>query len=277
MRRLARPGMVLLYVGLLAGVGDARNERDWDWGCPGARRRADGGLRYPQRRPGERRSHAATAGPCASPRIGPTRPEDGWTFGWSSCRRPLNHVPMRCSPSPVVRARRARRSSPGCPACTRMSMPCATSSSSTSAGPARRTRSCSPRCLTPRACQRPRPMLAWERGSATPWTTVDADPRFYTSTVAADDLDDVRAALGYDRIDLYGTSYGGTLVEREDGVAALVAADRARGALGDAPIGLQQLEMDGQEGGSPDALFDEPRRAQPRDRPPPGGGRARDP
>lgn len=43
--------------------------------------------------------------------------------------------------------------------------------------------------------------------------SLDADPRFYTSTVAADDLDDVRAALGYDMIDLYGTSYGGTLVQ----------------------------------------------------------------
>ena len=43
--------------------------------------------------------------------------------------------------------------------------------------------------------------------------TFDADPRFYTSTVAADDLDDVRAALGYDQIDLYGTSYGGTLAQ----------------------------------------------------------------
>ena len=42
---------------------------------------------------------------------------------------------------------------------------------------------------------------------------LDADPRFYTSTVAADDLDDVRAALGYDTIDLYGTSYGGTLAQ----------------------------------------------------------------
>src|SRR5262245_24038812 len=36
---------------------------------------------------------------------------------------------------------------------------------------------------------------------------IDADPRFYTTTVAADDLDDVRAALGYEVIDLYGTSY----------------------------------------------------------------------
>lgn len=43
--------------------------------------------------------------------------------------------------------------------------------------------------------------------------SVDADPRFYTTTVAADDLDDVRAALGYETIDLYGTSYGGTLVQ----------------------------------------------------------------
>ncbi len=42
---------------------------------------------------------------------------------------------------------------------------------------------------------------------------LDADPRFYTSTAAADDLDDVRAALGYDQIDLYGTSYGGTLAQ----------------------------------------------------------------
>lgn len=43
--------------------------------------------------------------------------------------------------------------------------------------------------------------------------SVDADPRFYTTTVAADDLDEVRAALGYESIDLYGASYGGTLVQ----------------------------------------------------------------
>jgi pimeloyl-ACP methyl ester carboxylesterase len=35
----------------------------------------------------------------------------------------------------------------------------------------------------------------------------------YTSTVAADDLDAVRRQLGYDRIDLYGTSYGGELAQ----------------------------------------------------------------
>ena len=35
-----------------------------------------------------------------------------------------------------------------------------------------------------------------------------ADPRQYTTPIAMDDLDDVRAALGYERINLYGGSYG---------------------------------------------------------------------
>ncbi|MEW5917189.1 MAG: alpha/beta fold hydrolase [Gemmatimonadota bacterium] len=35
-----------------------------------------------------------------------------------------------------------------------------------------------------------------------------ADLRQYTTNNIADDIDDVRAALGYDRIDIYGTSYG---------------------------------------------------------------------
>ena len=34
------------------------------------------------------------------------------------------------------------------------------------------------------------------------------DPRFYTTSIAVRDLDAVRAALGYDRINLYGGSYG---------------------------------------------------------------------
>ena len=36
----------------------------------------------------------------------------------------------------------------------------------------------------------------------------DADLRQYVTTIAMDDLDDVRAHLGYDRINLYGGSYG---------------------------------------------------------------------
>jgi pimeloyl-ACP methyl ester carboxylesterase len=42
---------------------------------------------------------------------------------------------------------------------------------------------------------------------------LDADPRFYTTPYAMDDLDAVRAALGYDRINLYGGSYGATAAQ----------------------------------------------------------------
>jgi pimeloyl-ACP methyl ester carboxylesterase len=40
-----------------------------------------------------------------------------------------------------------------------------------------------------------------------------ADPRLYTSWDAAQDLDAVRAALGYDQIDLFGGSYGATMAQ----------------------------------------------------------------
>jgi pimeloyl-ACP methyl ester carboxylesterase len=42
---------------------------------------------------------------------------------------------------------------------------------------------------------------------------IDGDPRFYTTSVAMDDLDAVRSALGYASIDLYGGSYGATAVQ----------------------------------------------------------------
>ena len=37
---------------------------------------------------------------------------------------------------------------------------------------------------------------------------LDADPRLYTTSIAMDDLDAVRAALGYETVNLYGVSYG---------------------------------------------------------------------
>ena len=38
--------------------------------------------------------------------------------------------------------------------------------------------------------------------------TLDADPRLYVTSIAVEDLDEVRAGLGYDRINLWGGSYG---------------------------------------------------------------------
>jgi len=38
--------------------------------------------------------------------------------------------------------------------------------------------------------------------------TLDADLRFYTTEIAMTDLDEVRAALGYESINIYGASYG---------------------------------------------------------------------
>lgn len=38
--------------------------------------------------------------------------------------------------------------------------------------------------------------------------SLPGDPRYYTTSVAVRDLDEVRAALGYHRINLYGVSYG---------------------------------------------------------------------
>jgi pimeloyl-ACP methyl ester carboxylesterase len=37
---------------------------------------------------------------------------------------------------------------------------------------------------------------------------LDADPRLYTTSIAVEDLDEVRAALGYGKLNLWGASYG---------------------------------------------------------------------
>lgn len=43
--------------------------------------------------------------------------------------------------------------------------------------------------------------------------TLNADPRYYTTSIAMDDLDEVRQLLGYDKIDLIGGSYGATAAQ----------------------------------------------------------------
>jgi pimeloyl-ACP methyl ester carboxylesterase len=41
----------------------------------------------------------------------------------------------------------------------------------------------------------------------------DMDPQYYTTSIAMDDLDEVRQALGYDQINLVGYSYGATAAQ----------------------------------------------------------------
>lgn len=48
---------------------------------------------------------------------------------------------------------------------------------------------------------------------ATCLARLPGDPRHYGTTEAADDLEDVRRALGYEQLDVYGTSYGATLAQ----------------------------------------------------------------
>jgi pimeloyl-ACP methyl ester carboxylesterase len=56
---------------------------------------------------------------------------------------------------------------------------------------------------------------------------LDGDPRFYTTSIAMDDVDLVREALGYETINLFGPSYGATAAQyyirqHEDRVRAVV-------------------------------------------------------
>jgi pimeloyl-ACP methyl ester carboxylesterase len=81
-------------------------------------------------------------------------------------------------------------------------------------------------------------LSAWASASL---AGLDADPRMYTSSVAADDLDAVRTALGYDTIDLYGTSYGGELAQ----YYLRQHPDRVRVAImdGSTPLDVPVLEL----------------------------------
>ena len=65
---------------------------------------------------------------------------------------------------------------------------------------------------------------------------LDADPRLYTTPIAMDDLDEVRAALGYETINLWGGSYG----TRAGLVFLRRHPDRVRTAILD---GLAPVEM----------------------------------
>jgi pimeloyl-ACP methyl ester carboxylesterase len=59
------------------------------------------------------------------------------------------------------------------------------------------------------------------------------DPAFYTSTIMADDTDAVRAALGYDQINIFGNSYGtwlGQIYLRRHG-------EHVRAIILDSPVG----------------------------------------
>jgi pimeloyl-ACP methyl ester carboxylesterase len=52
-----------------------------------------------------------------------------------------------------------------------------------------------------------------DEAAIVPWVSrclagLSGDPRFYTTSIAMTDLDDVRDALGYERVNLYGLSYG---------------------------------------------------------------------
>ena len=70
----------------------------------------------------------------------------------------------------------------------------------------------------------------------------DMDMRYYTTSVAMDDLDDVRQALGYEKINLFGASYGTTaaqyyLRQHEEHVRSVVLVS---GSVGNIPIWERQ-------------------------------------
>ena len=90
---------------------------------------------------------------------------------------------------------------------------------------------------------------------ATFLSTIDMDPRFYTTSIAMDDLDEVREALGYDKINLVGYSYGATaaqyyLRQHEDHVRTVTLGG---GSLLDIPV-FERWAASGQR--ALDSVFD---------------------
>lgn len=87
-----------------------------------------------------------------------------------------------------------------------------------------------------------------QQWSAEALKTLDGDLRFYTTSIAMDDLDEIRAALGYSRINLYGISYGATaaqfyLRQHGDHVRTVILDG---GSLLDVPI-FERIAPNGQQ------------------------------
>src|SRR5262249_18685235 len=100
---------------------------------------------------------------------------------------------------------------------------------------------------------------------------LDADPRLYTTSVAAADLETVRRELGYGKIDLYGGSYGATLaqayVRRYPASARRVVLGSASLPAAPAPRGRRPERGRGPRRGRPPVTA-----AAWRPRPPPRAG-----
>jgi pimeloyl-ACP methyl ester carboxylesterase len=62
--------------------------------------------------------------------------------------------------------------------------------------------------------------------------SLPGDPRYYTTSIAVRDLDDVRAALGYEKVNLYGISYGTRVAQHY----MRRYPDRVRTAILDGPV-----------------------------------------
>ena len=84
---------------------------------------------------------------------------------------------------------------------------------------------------------------------------IDMDPQFYTTSAAMDDLDEIRQALGYDKINLFGYSYGATaaqyyLRQHEEAVRTVTLGG---GSLLDKPV-FERWAKSGQQ--ALDKVFD---------------------